>query len=156
MVLLMAVCAAAFAGAAAVAVLAADLPARLRFTPLAAALLVLVAIVLCVVAHGARRGLAVAALLLGLACAGALYTAVEARRQYDALRTQFVAGREGRPVTLLTPDQTTDLARHMLTSVVGWLATITALPLALLLAAQWYALRNPSPQPSSPSTGERE
>ena len=143
LVLLIAVSVAAFAGVTASAIAFTDVAGGVRWTACAATALFLASIISYTLNRTARVA-AIAAALATVACAGALYVAVEAQRQHDRVREQYAAGRPGPAITLLSGAETSRLARHMLTSVAGWTAAITAAPLAAYFA---FRARTASPTP---------
>jgi hypothetical protein len=150
--LLMVLCAGAFVGAAVLAVMFGDdVAARVRFAVIGAASLFAVAALVCLVTRG-RRPAGVAFVLAVLAVAGGLFAAVEANRQYQTLREQFLAGRPGPVVTRVTSAQTRQLGRNVLVGIAASLATITGVPLAVYFALRAFrrAKDEPDESPSPP------
>ena len=152
LVLLVALSVASFAGVAASAIAFTDVAGRVRWTAFAATSLFLASVIAYALSRTARAS-GIAAALATVACAGALYVAVEAQRQHDRLREQYTAGRPGPAITLLSGAETSRLARHILTSVAGWTAAITAAPLAAFFA---FRSRSTSPTPSDAQDADLE
>jgi hypothetical protein len=152
--LLMVLCLGAFAGTTTLVIISgSDVVARVRYVIFAATALFVTAMIVGLVWR-TRRMTMIAAVLAALACAGGLYAAVEANRQYGVLKERFLAGRPGPVVTRLPMYQGQQLGRNMLTSIAASVATITGVPLVLYLAVR--ASREGDeliPSPATPGEG---